>query len=121
MFPLFDQLYKDTQDKDLSTSQKKTFIAKMEKIDQEGMNLMFALISAYQEETENTRLLIPYEGKKIGSNITFNLEHLPNQLRQILHKFLLMHIKRIADEQKMMEKKINLSTHVNEKKNGQGD
>jgi hypothetical protein len=109
MFPLFEQLYKETQDKDLSTSQKKTFLSKMEKIDQEGMNLMHALISAYQEDSEESRTLIPYDGKKIGSDISFNLETLPLHLRQILHKFVLMHIKRIVDEQKLAEK-INLTT-----------
>lgn len=109
LFPLFNQLYKDTQDKDLSTSQKKTFLNKLDRMDQEGVNLMYALILAYQEESENTRTLIPYNGKKDDKNIVFNLENLPNHLRQILHKFVLMHIKRIADDNKMNEN-IKLTT-----------
>jgi len=103
-FPLFDQLYRETDNKDLSTSQKKTFLTKMEKIDNEGMQLLFALISTYQEKIdESNRNIIPYGGKKTGTKIVdieYNIDTIPNHLRQILHKFLLMHIKRIADEQK---------------------
>lgn len=104
LFPLFDQLYRETDNKDLSTSQKKTFLTKMEKIDHEGMQLLFALITMYQEKTDEcNRTLIPYGGKKTGTKIVdieYCMDTIPNHLRQIIHKFTLMHIKRIADEQK---------------------
>lgn len=104
LFPLFDQIYRETHDKDLSTSQKKTFISKMKKIDNEGMQLLFALISVYQEKTDiSNRIPIPYGGQKIGGDkvvdIEYNMDTIPNHLRQILHKFVLLHIKRIVDEQ----------------------
>ena len=44
-FPLLDSLSKDINNKDLSYAQKNTFIERIDKIDKEGHELIYALIS----------------------------------------------------------------------------
>ena len=107
MFPLFEQLYKATQDKenrDLAASQKKALLSSISNMnqnsDQEGMNLIFALISSYQFKHEHEKQsIIPYSGKVEENNdIQFDIENLPLQLRHIIYKFTTMHENRLKQD-----------------------
>jgi hypothetical protein len=107
-FPLFDSLYNDTEDKDLSSSQKKIFMKKMEIIDMNGMELIYALICSFQESNnEGNSFIVPYDGKYIGNDITFDLDQLPLKLKQIIYKFILMHIKKIDEDNKLEKKRLS--------------
>lgn len=94
MFPLYSQLIKKEVEKDLTAQQKRTLVAKIEKMDQNAINLIFALISKYQSENEDACSLIPYNGKYTISegltNIQLDLENLPVKLKHIIYDFTVL-------------------------------
>ena len=107
-FPLYNSLYKDLQEGDLSVIQKRTFLKRIEKIDKNGCELIYALIRMYQIENkeENINFILPYGGENIDNNIHFDLDNLPVKLRQVLFKFVSIHL------EKMKEEKLMASTPV---------
>lgn len=93
-FPIYGTLFKDSEDRDLSIAQKNAFIKKLQIIDQSGMDLIYAIIMLYYIEHEDvTTHIVPYGGKFEGDSLQFNLDNLPNKLRQMLNKFVIIHIK----------------------------
>jgi hypothetical protein len=103
-FPLYDNFEKNVQNIDLTISQKNSFIQKIYKIDQHGFDLMYALIRKFQieHETYQSSLDLPYNGKFIGKDINYNLELFPFKLKQLLYKFILAHIKKLKEEEKLI-------------------
>jgi hypothetical protein len=99
-FPLYDSLSKDIPINNLNTTQKKSFIKRIEKIDDEGCGLVYALIKMYQTENneDNTSFTLPYNGKYINNDMNFNLEEIPGNLQQILYKFLGIHLSKMREE-----------------------
>ena len=69
-------------------------------IDQNGFEIVYALIRIFQLENNDDKstFKIPYGGKFIKDDLNFNLNYLPLQLKQILYKFLLLHIKTMKEE-----------------------
>ena len=108
-FPLYDSLSKNLIEKDLSIIQKKKFIKRILKIDQNGHDLVYALIRMYQVENndENISFTLPYNGTVTDSDINFDLDKFPKNLKQILFKFLEVHLIKMKDE-----KLINKNTPV---------
>lgn len=105
IFPLFDQLKRDCEaknSKELSSAQKKTLEKKFESMDQEGFNIIFALIYAYAIQNDNLtdKDFIPYEGTISDNDYKFDLDKLPKMLKIIIHKFILMHYKKMEDDKK---------------------
>jgi hypothetical protein len=106
-FPFYDSMIKDIKNKDLTMKQKSEFITKIESIDEDGIELVYALIRIYEiRHEENTGTIkLPYEGKYIDkSNIEFDLDLLPNKLKQLLFKFVNIHLKKM-EEENMTEKR----------------
>lgn len=99
-FPLYDSLSKNISENDLSVSEKKAFIKRLEKIDREGHELVYALIRMYQmvNNEQNTSFTLPYNGKYINNDISFDLDKFPISLKQILFKFLSVHIEKMKEE-----------------------
>lgn len=103
-FPLYNNLYKETIEKDLTTMQKKSFIKKIENIDQHGFELIYTLVKIYQTEHDIcSNYILPYNGIYINNDISFNLDNLPNKLKRILYKFLQVHIKKMEEEEKLQK------------------
>lgn len=100
-FPLYDSLVSNIEEKDLTASQKLSFVKKTNKIDIIGRELMYALIKVYEKENENTLSEFPYEGIIENDSITFDLSNFPIKLRQLLYKFLNAHIKKMSEENKL--------------------
>lgn len=109
-FPLYDSLSKDISTTDLSIIQKKTFLKRVEKIDKNGHELIYALIRMYQVENseENMSFTLPYNGTFVETNIHFDLDKFPIRLKQILFKFVIVHLEKMKEEQT-----INKQTPVN--------
>jgi hypothetical protein len=99
-FPLYDSLSKDLLDKDLTLPQKRVFIKRISKIDSNGHDLVYALIRMYQVENneENISFTLPYNGTFIDSDINFDLDKFPLNLKQIIYKFLGVHIEKMKEE-----------------------
>lgn len=99
-FPLYDNLSKDISNTKLNTTQKKSFIKRVEKIDKSGYELVYALIKMYQMENNegSTSFTLPYNGKYINNEMNFDLDEIPGKLQQILYKFLSAHLSKMKEE-----------------------
>jgi len=99
-FPLYDNLCKGISNTKLNTTQKKSFIKRVEKIDKSGYELVYALIKMYQMENNegSTSFTLPYNGKYINNEMTFDLDEIPGKLQQILYKFLSAHLSKMKEE-----------------------
>jgi hypothetical protein len=106
-FPFYDSMIKDVKNKDLNTKQKDEFINKINKIDENGIELVYALIRIYemQHEENSGTFKIPYSGKYVEKNIQFDFEQFPFKLKQILFKFVNIHIKKMEEEHTISEKR----------------
>lgn len=105
-FPLYDNLAKDIPKKDITTKQKEEFIRKVQCVDSKGRDLIFALIQFYLIENEDGYLSedLPYKGireknEKGLENLTWSFNDFPIKLRHILHKFILIHVQSMEEEQ----------------------
>ena len=91
-FPLYENLNVNLSSDDLSATDKEFVVKYIKKADSQIHERIYALIRCFQlRETRNLNI-IPFEGKaskliKNQSNITFDLEIFPIQLKQILFKF----------------------------------
>jgi len=103
-FPLYDNLSRNIPTIDLTLAQKRLFVKRIEKIDQNGHELVYALIRMYQvENREDISFTIPYEGIITPeTGINFNIDNLPIQLKHILFKFSEVHIEKMKEEEKIM-------------------
>lgn len=93
-FPLYDNLVKDAKDEDLDSKEKKALVKNINKIDENGSELLYVLIKVYHinNECEHASYTIPYDGKFVKKDLKFDLEKIPNKLKQIIQKFVNMHI-----------------------------
>lgn len=97
-FPLYDNMKKGVSKKDLKIKEKEDFIEKIKNIDHNGAELIYALITSYNMETSKSKKkLIPYQGEYDGKKISFDLEEFPLMLKQILYKFLNIHLKAMME------------------------
>lgn len=98
-FPIYDNLYKECKNKELTVKQKNEFISKIVNIDCEGAELIYALIRHYELNNDNLATYkLPYTGKYINNEIVFDLDDLPYKLKQILYKFLNMYINKMNED-----------------------
>lgn len=99
-FPLYDSLSKNIPNKDLTASQKRSFVKKIKQIDSNGRELLYVLIKIYEMNCEeNQNLNLPYNGIYSGKDIIFDINNLPKKLRHILYKFLGMHLEKMKEDQ----------------------
>lgn len=108
-FPLYDSLSKGISRNDLTSTQKKLFIKRILKIDKHGNELVYALIRMYQVENndKNISFTLPYNGTFIDTDIQFDIDKFPLTLKQILFKFLGVHLNKMKEE-KSIEKHIHI-------------
>jgi len=103
-FPLYDNLISNLPKKDLTVKQKEAMITDIPKLDYHGKELVYTLIKYYNKINDETVLQLPYKGKSEDStesdikNITWCITDLPHPLRQLLYKFITMHIKKLEED-----------------------
>ena len=113
-FPLYDNLIKDISTVDLTIKQKNTIVKSISKLDDNTKELIYVLVQYYFKKNENIGKKIddslPYSGdkKQIKNNkilydVSWNLTDLPIQLRQILYKFITLHLKQKEEDIKRCE------------------
>jgi hypothetical protein len=102
-FPIYDTMIKDVKSKDLTAKEKKELIDKIEIIDESGIELIYTLIKIYElQNEEGSSFRIPYSGKYVdGQNILFDLNEMPLKLRQLLYKFVNIHINKMEEDNKL--------------------
>jgi hypothetical protein len=90
-------------DKDLTVLQKSELVKKIAQVDSDAHELIYALVKCYYIEHNNSDPNIPYSGKRSKDKIEFDLLKFPNQLRQLLYKFVTVHIKKLQEDEKIKE------------------
>ena len=100
MFPLYDSLSKSSVKKDLTTKQKNYFISNIEKLDIDGIELIYSLIKIHEINTcvEISNYKLPFQGVFVSRDMQFDLNIFPNILKHILYNFLLMHLKSMEEK-----------------------
>ena len=98
--PLYEILLKETSNEDLTSKEKDNFMKLVKNLDQKGFEIVYALIRIFQLENneDKSTFKIPYGGKFVNEDLNFNLNDLPCHLKQILYKFLELHIKTMKEE-----------------------
>ena len=104
-FPLYNQIVNNVPTVDLTPAEREFFSENIKNMDELGKELLFVLIYHFYSENKKKsgKNTIPYKGKKETvnddlTNFTWNLQDLPITLRQILVKFMKMHIITMEEE-----------------------
>lgn len=106
-FPLYETLKKNLSKKDLTDLQKKRFIKSIPKLDNDTQNLLYALIKNYDQIENDTKspIIIPFKGRMDKDCINFDLSEFPNELKQLLYKFVMLHKKKMKEDKELEKSK----------------
>jgi len=108
-FPLYNRIINNVPNVDLTQAEKEFFSENIKNMDELGRELLFVLILQFSlENKKKGKNKIPYKGKKEMideelSNFTWNLQDLPITLKQMLFKFMKMHLLTMEEERSRNE------------------
>ena len=104
-FPLYDNLIKDLDKEEMSQKEQDKFMKLIKTFDTHGYEIIYILIICYQLETNETAntIILPYSGKFINNDITFDFNEFPQNLKKILYKFVKIHTKKMKEENAIKE------------------
>lgn len=105
-YPFYDILNQKIKDKDLTHKQKTDLIKKISKLDQDGKELLYAIIKIHSLKTNESfsTFKIPFSGTYNNNSVQFNLENFSYPLKQIIFKFVPMHLKKMREDKKKLKK-----------------
>ena len=107
-FPLYTSVSTGILEKDLTVKQKEDFVLKTSVMDKEGHELIYALMRVFFLEHEpSSPFNVLYGGKHVNNNIVFDMDNIPLKLRQILYKFIKIHVKKIKEDEKLAKGRID--------------
>jgi len=107
-FPLYTSLSVNLPNKSLTARQKQEFINKTKTMDQEGHELIYALMRVFFLENEGcSPYNILYGGQYTGKNIMFDLDNIPEKLQQLLYKFSKIHVKKMKEDMKIAKTRVD--------------
>lgn len=95
-FPLFDIILGEidtTGDID-----KNKLCERIKKLDDEGYELMYALMKCYAQRFHDDYTSPPFQGKKCKGGYKFDISILPDQLMRILYHFVIKHHEKMKEE-----------------------
>lgn len=103
-FPLFDMIYTETGTiSNLTNIEKEQLCEKIKKMDDEGYELLYALIKSYALKYSDDFLSPPFNAKKCKGGYKFDIQNIPDRLVVILSYFVSKH------EEKLKEDKLRKS------------
>ena len=93
ILPVYTNLLKEVQsnNKPLLVREKLDFVKKIDLIDKNGIEIIYAMIILYAKDHDKESLT-PYDIKNVNNRIEFNLINLPPKLSRLLYKFSELHI-----------------------------
>lgn len=94
MLPLYDNLFRSTEDIDLTATQKNTLVKNVKKMDQLGYDMIYVFVRLYEDSTSE----FPYECKFSKADLKLDVDKLPNKLKQILFKFSTLHLSKMEED-----------------------
>jgi hypothetical protein len=103
-FPLYENLSVDIKGKkDLSISQKEELIQHLSNMDKTGIELVYVLIQYHMmkhDDISKSPIENVYNENQDGTyNIQYNLSQFPGELKNILYKFVLLHVESIQENE----------------------
>ena len=98
-FPLYDTLNVDIPTVDLTNKQKDAFLRNVKLLDIDGMERIYVITRIHQLENseDKSSYIIPYNGKFVKSDLKFDFDELPTNLKHILFKFVNIHLKTMEE------------------------
>ena len=111
-FPLYDNLIKDLDNEEMTPKEQDKFMKLIKTFDISGYEIIYILILCYQienNEIANT-MVLPYSGKFINNDITFDINEFPQDLKKILFKFVKIHTKKMKEENVIKENRNELTS-----------
>jgi len=110
-FPLYDNLIKDLDKEEMSQKEQDKFMKLIKTFDISGYELIYILITCYQlENNDHTNtMILPYSGKFVNNDITFDFNEFPQDLKKILFKFAKIHTKKMKEENVIKENRNDLT------------
>lgn len=95
-FPLFDMVLAETEGS--TVVDKNELCDLVRKLDEEGSELIYALMKCYAYRFHNDDSSPPFQAKKCKGGYKFEVSNLPDRLIRILHHFALKHYQKIQEE-----------------------
>jgi hypothetical protein len=115
--PLYASLVENTNNKPILVKHKKTIIKSISEMDNKCKELVYILIKYHQLKSQDEMLYnCVIDTNNYISDVTCDLNELPNQLQQILFKFVEKEQHNQIETQKRyeIEKKMKNSNNLNE-------
>lgn len=99
-FPLYDNLYREASDTELTKPERDDFFKLVKKIDTDGSELFYAVAKCYQLNhiTSPEVLNFPYNSKLVKGTLKFELDDMPPRLKRMLYNFLQKHFQKMKEE-----------------------
>jgi len=112
-FPLFDNLSKDLENEEMSQKEQDKFIKLIKTFDISGQELIYILILCYYlQHNDNNKIVLPYNGKFINEDISFDFLEFPDDLKKILFKFSKIHVKKMKEENLIKENRTEIKKQI---------
>ena len=103
-FPLYDNLNQQTENisETLTPDEKGILSDNIKNIDDDGHKIIYALIRYFQfKHFQNNGVELPYSSKKQKVGYKFDIDHLPQQLQQILFLFSKIHLNKMKEDENL--------------------
>ncbi len=99
-FPLYDNLFREVEDNDLTKTERDDFLKLVKKIDTDGSELFYAVVKCYQLNNGSSTDFIntPYNSKMVKGALKFELDDIPGKLKRMLYVFLKKHLQKMKEE-----------------------
>jgi hypothetical protein len=100
--PLYLNLKKDITTTDFTQDDKEKFTSRVKLMDERGNEILYVLIRMFEAEYTKTSTDLPYGSKFTNkSELKFNLDAIPNELKHMLLKFMNLHIGKMTEEKEL--------------------
>jgi hypothetical protein len=99
-FPLFNHLFNECNvDKEFNYEEQMELCKKIRDIDDEGCEIIFALIKFFYITIDNGFIdNLPYKPKVNKTGLKYDLNNLPSKLIHMIDKFVSLHISKLEME-----------------------
>ena len=97
--PLYLNLKKDIISTEFTQDDKEKFSSRVKLMDERGNEILYILIRMYESEHVKSSTDLPYGGKFTNkSELKFNIDSIPNELKHMLLKFMNLHRGKMTEE-----------------------
>ena len=106
VFPLFDTIYQETEtiQAPLQYEEKMDLCSQIKELDQEGLDLVYAIIRCFYLVKENGNYdFVPYSPKINKTGYKFDTTFLPPRLLLMIRHFVVLHRNKLREESEIQD------------------